>query len=40
MPPKVKTTKEDIIKVSLELVRNGGLEFVNARNVAAARDRA
>ena len=36
MPPKVKTTKEDIIKISLELVRNGGLESVNARNVAAA----
>ena len=36
MPPKVKITKEDIIKISLELVRNGGLESVNARNVAAA----
>ncbi|MBR6513519.1 MAG: TetR/AcrR family transcriptional regulator [Clostridia bacterium] len=35
MPPKVKITKEDIIKTALELVRNKGTEALNARSVAA-----
>lgn len=35
MPPKVKISKEDIIKISLELVRNKGTESLNARSVAA-----
>ncbi len=35
MPPKVKTTKEDIIKTALELVRKDGEEAINARAVAA-----
>ena len=35
MPPKVKITKEDIVKTSVELVRSGGEECVNARAIAA-----
>ena len=34
MPPKVKITKEDIIKTAIELVREKGAESVNARAVA------
>lgn len=36
MPPKVKITKEDIIKTTLELVRQGGEGMVNARSIASA----
>ena len=36
MPPKVRITKEDIIKTAVELVRERGAEAVNARAVAAA----
>lgn len=36
MPPKVKITKEDIVKTSLELVRKFGSEAINARGVAEA----
>ena len=35
MPPKVKITKEDIIKTSLELVRRNGTNALNARAIAA-----
>lgn len=34
MPPKVKTTKEDIIKTALELCRNDGEGAINARSIA------
>lgn len=36
MPPKVKITKEDIIKTALELVRANGEQSINARAIAAA----
>ncbi len=36
MPPKVKITKEDIIKTAVELVREGGEQGINARAIAAA----
>ena len=36
MPPRVKITKDDIIKGSLELVRAKGAQALNARTVAAA----
>lgn len=36
MPPKVKITKNDIIKTSLELVRANGSAAINARNIASA----
>ena len=36
MPPKVKTTKDDIIHAAINLVREGGAEAINARNIAAA----
>lgn len=36
MPPKVKITKEDIIKTAVELVRSEGTDAVNARAVASA----
>ena len=35
MPPKVKITKEDIIKTSLERVRRNGTNALNARAVAS-----
>lgn len=38
MPPKVKITKEDIIKTAIELVRKNGEGAINARAVAAALD--
>ena len=38
MPPKVKITKEDIIKTSIELIRNNGKNALNARAIAAALD--
>ena len=38
MPPRVKITKEDIVKMAVELVREGGAEAVNARAIAAALD--
>ena len=34
MPPKIKVTKEDIIKTSLEIVRRSGAEAINARSIA------
>lgn len=36
MPPKVKITKDDIIKTAVELVRANGEQSVNARAIAAA----
>lgn len=34
MPNKIKVTKEDILKVSLDIVDREGLEAVNARRIA------
>lgn len=36
MPPKVKITKEDIIKTAVELVRANGEQLINARAIAAS----
>lgn len=36
MPPKIKVTKEDIIKTALELVRASGEQAINARAIASA----
>lgn len=36
MPPKIKITKEEIIKTTVELVRTSGEESINARAVANA----
>ncbi len=36
MPPKVKISKEDIIKAGLDLVRENGEATLNARSIAAA----
>ncbi len=34
MPPKVKTTKEDIINTAVEIVRKSGEQAINARTIA------
>lgn len=34
MPPKAKTSREDIINTCLEIVRTSGIEGINARNIA------
>ena len=36
MPPKVKITKEEIIRTSLDLVRQNGAQALNARAIAQA----
>jgi AcrR family transcriptional regulator len=36
MAPKVKVSKEDIIKTTIELVREHGADFINARAIASA----
>ncbi|MBR6554561.1 MAG: WHG domain-containing protein [Clostridia bacterium] len=36
MAPKVKVTKEEILASAVELVRRGGGQSLNARNIAAA----
>ena len=36
MPPKVRITKEDIVNVAIGLVRDNGVNSLNARAVAAA----
>ena len=36
MPPKVKITKENIVNTALEIVKNSGVEALNARNIAIA----
>lgn len=35
MPPKVRVTKEDIITTSIEIVREKGVDVLNARSIAA-----
>lgn len=35
MPPKVKTTREEIINAAVEIVRKSGAQTLNARTVAA-----
>jgi AcrR family transcriptional regulator len=35
LPPRIKTSNEDIIKESIAIVREQGIEFVTARSVAA-----
>ena len=35
MPPKIKTTKEDIINTTVEMVRKNGEKAINAREIAA-----
>ena len=35
MPPKVKVTKEEILKTAVDLVRNQGADAVNARTLAS-----
>ena len=35
MPPKVKVTKEHIIKAAIEMVREKGVDVLNARAIAA-----
>ena len=35
MPPKVKTTKDDIINAAIEIVRKSGVQALNARTVAS-----
>ena len=36
MPPKVKVTREDILRAAVEIVRAEGAQALNARNIAAA----
>ena len=36
MPPKVRITKEEIVKTGIELIRANGAEAVNARSIASA----
>lgn len=36
MPPKVKTTKEDIVNAAVQIVRQSGESALNARTIAAA----
>ena len=36
MPPRVKITKEDIVKAAVELVRQNGHRAINARAIAAS----
>ena len=35
MPPKVKVSKEDIIRASIDLVRQEGAQAINARTIAS-----
>lgn len=35
MPPKIRFSKEDVVKAAYEVARNDGLDAVNARSVAA-----
>ena len=36
MPPKARITKEDIINTTINLVRQNGMDSINARSIAAA----
>ena len=38
MPPKVRVTREDIVRAAVEIVRKSGADALNARSVAAALD--
>ena len=38
MPPKMKVTREDIVKTALDLVRTHGEQAINARAIAASLD--
>lgn len=38
MPPKIKITKEDIITASLDIIRENGVEALNARAIAKKLD--
>lgn len=35
MPPRVKVTKEDIVKAAVDIVRKSGAQAINARTVAS-----
>ena len=35
MPPKIKITKERIVSTAVDIVRMGGEQAINARNIAA-----
>ena len=35
MPPKIKVTKEDIIRIAIDCVRESGEGSLNARNIAS-----
>ncbi len=36
MPPKVKITKEEIVQTAVALIRQNGIQAINARNIASA----
>lgn len=36
MPPKVKVSKEDILNAAVDIVRNNGVQAINARTIATA----
>lgn len=36
MPPKIKITKEEIVRTAVDILREGGIQAVNARAVATA----
>lgn len=36
MPPKIKITRAEILRAALDIVRQGGVQALNARTVAAA----
>lgn len=36
MPPRVKVTKEDILNAAVDIVRNNGVQAINARTIATA----
>ena len=38
MPPKVRVTREDIVRSAVEIVRSSGADALNARRIAAALD--
>ena len=35
MPPRVKVTKEDIVKAAVDIVRKSGAQAINARTIAS-----
>lgn len=36
MPPKVKVTKDEIVKTSVDIIRSNGMQALNARAIASA----